>query len=83
MGDRVTEAAIEHPVTPTLAKTANVLAKGALLLLLLFAVLHPDQANLRDKAAGMRAILIDPLWKWDDRDCERIRGIHDLLDLLP
>lgn len=35
------------------------------------------------RAAGMRAILIDPLWKWDDRDCERIRGIHDLLDLLP
>jgi REG-2-like HAD superfamily hydrolase len=35
------------------------------------------------RAAGMRAILIDPLWKWDDRDCERIRGIHDLLDVLP
>jgi REG-2-like HAD superfamily hydrolase len=35
------------------------------------------------RAAGMRAILIDPLWKWDDKDCERIRGIHDLLDVLP
>ena len=35
------------------------------------------------RAAGMRAILIDPLWKWEDRDCERIRGIHDLLDVLP
>ena len=35
------------------------------------------------RAAGMRPILIDPLWKWTDRDCERIRGIHDLLDLLP
>lgn len=35
------------------------------------------------RAAGMRAILIDPLWKWDERDCERIRGLHDLLDLLP
>ncbi|HYR11967.1 MAG TPA: HAD family hydrolase, partial [Longimicrobium sp.] len=35
------------------------------------------------RAAGMRAILIDPLWKWDDRDCERIRGLHDLLDVLP
>ena len=56
MGDRVTEAAtIEHPLTPTLAKTANVLAKAALVLLLVFAVIHPDQANLRDKAAGMRA----------------------------
>ena len=35
------------------------------------------------RAAGMRPILIDPLWKWDDKDCERIRGIHDLLDVLP
>jgi putative hydrolase of the HAD superfamily len=35
------------------------------------------------RAAGMRAILIDPLWKWEDKDCERIRGIHDLLDVLP
>jgi len=52
----VTEAAIEHPVTPALAKTANVIAKGALVLLLAFAVLYPDQANLRDKAAGMRAV---------------------------
>ena len=79
MGDRVTEAAtttIEHPLTPTLAKTANVLAKAALLLLLLFAVLHPDQANLRDKAAGMRAIgyplmafTVPVLWwaLWRDR----------------
>nr|ANY58062.1 Haloacid dehalogenase [uncultured bacterium] len=35
------------------------------------------------RAAGMQAILIDPLWKWDDLDCTRIRGLHDLLDLLP
>lgn len=35
------------------------------------------------RAAGMQAILIDPLWKWDDRDCTRIRGLHDLLDVLP
>jgi len=35
------------------------------------------------RAAGMDAILVDPLWKWDDRDCPRIRAIHDLLDLLP
>ena len=41
MGDRVTEAAtIEHPLTPTLARTANVLAKGALVLLLVFAVIR-------------------------------------------
>ena len=77
MGDRVTEAAtIEHPLTPTLAKTANVLAKGALVLLLVFAVIHPDQANLRDKAAGMRAVgyplisfTVPVLWwaLWRDR----------------
>ena len=73
----MTEAAtIEHPVTPTLAKTANVLAKGALVLLLVFAVVYPDQANLRDKAAGMRAVgyplisfTVPVLWwaLWRDR----------------
>ncbi len=52
----MTEAAIEHAVTPTFAKSANVFAKGALVLLLLLAVLYPDQGNLRDKAAGMRAV---------------------------
>lgn len=35
------------------------------------------------RAAGMDAILIDPLWKWDGRDCHRIRAIPDLLDVLP
>ena len=49
-------AAIERSATPTVAKTANVFAKGALVLMLVLAVLYPDQANLRDKAAGMRAI---------------------------
>jgi hypothetical protein len=53
---RVTEAAIEHPTTPAFAKSANVFAKGALVLLLLLALLYPDQGNLRDKAAGMRAV---------------------------
>ena len=72
----MSEAVIEHPVTPTLAKSANVLAKGALVLLLVFAVAYPDQANLRDKAAGMRAIgyplmsfTVPVLWwaLWRDR----------------
>ena len=53
---RVSEAAIERAATPTVAKSANVFAKGALVLMLVFAVLYPDQANLRDKAAGMRAV---------------------------
>lgn len=35
------------------------------------------------RAAGMRPVLIDPLWRWNDVDCDRIRGLHDLLDLFP
>jgi putative hydrolase of the HAD superfamily len=35
------------------------------------------------RAAGMRPILIDPLWRWNDADCERIRGLGDLLNLMP
>src|SRR5687768_702008 len=34
------------------------------------------------RAAGMRAILVDPLWRWGDYDCERIRAIHELPALL-
>jgi hypothetical protein len=52
----VSELAIERSATPAFAKTANVFAKGALVLLLLLALLYPDQGNLRDKAAGMRAV---------------------------
>ncbi|MFC7362985.1 hypothetical protein [Nocardioides astragali] len=55
-GVYVSEVAIETTVTPTLAKTANVFAKGALLLLLFLAVAYPDQSHLRDKAAGLRAV---------------------------
>ncbi len=35
------------------------------------------------RAAGMQAVLIDPLWKWTERDCTRIRGLQDLLEVLP
>ena len=72
----MSEAAIERSATPTVAKSANVFAKGALVLMLVFAVLYPDQANLRDKAAGMRAIAyplisftVPVLWwtLWRDR----------------
>lgn len=52
----MTQAAIELSATPTVAKTANVFAKAALVLLLVLALLYPDQGNLRDKAAGMRAV---------------------------
>jgi len=52
----VGEAVLPHAVTPTVARTANVFAKGALVLLLVLALLFPDQGNLRDQAAGMRAV---------------------------
>ena len=35
------------------------------------------------RAAGMHAVLIDPLGTRGDLDCDRIRAIHDLLDMLP
>ena len=35
------------------------------------------------RAAGMRPILIDPLGRWENLDCDSIRGIHDLLHLFP
>jgi hypothetical protein len=52
----VSELAIERSATPAFAKTANVFAKGSLVLLLVLALLYPDQGNMRDKAAGMRAV---------------------------
>ena len=52
----MSEVAVAHPMTPALAKTANVAAKASLVLLLVLALLYPDQGNLRDKAAGMRAV---------------------------
>ena len=50
------EAVVRHPVTPASARTGNVVAKGALVVLLVLALLYPDQGNLRDKGAGMRAV---------------------------
>jgi hypothetical protein len=52
----VTEIAIPRSATPRPAKTANVFAKGALVVLLILALLYPDHGHLRDKAAGMRAV---------------------------
>lgn len=52
----MSELAIERSATPAFARTANVFAKGALVLLLVLALLYPDQGNMRDKAAGMRAV---------------------------
>ena len=52
----MSEVAVAYPVTPALAKTASVAAKASLVLLLVLALLYPDEGHLRDKAAGMRAV---------------------------
>lgn len=72
----MTEAvAVRYP-TPTVVRTADVLAKGFLVLLLLLAVIDPDGSNLRNKAAEARAIgyplvsfTIPVIWlvAWKDR----------------
>lgn len=60
----------------TAVRSIDVLAKTALLLLLSFAVIDPDAAHLRDKAAGLRAVsyplfclTVPLLWflLWSDR----------------
>jgi hypothetical protein len=50
-----TVLAIQHP-TPPLARSLNVSAKGALLLLLALAVSQPDLGNMEGKAGGLRAV---------------------------
>ncbi len=75
-GVRVSEIVVGPAVTPTLATTANIFTKSVLVLLLVLALLYPDQGNLRDKAAGIRAVgypvvsfTIPLLWwtMWRDR----------------
>ena len=34
------------------------------------------------RAAGMRAVLIDPLDRWGELDCDRIAGVHELPEWL-
>jgi hypothetical protein len=41
---------------PSLVRTLDVVAKAALVLLLISALMLPDLGNMRDKAAGLRAI---------------------------
>jgi hypothetical protein len=65
----VSELAIERSATPAFASAANVLAKGALVLLLVLALLHPEQGNMHDKAAGIlgnRMDLYDTVVWFDD-----------------
>lgn len=42
--------------TPSVAHAVNVLAKAALVGLLLLAVAYPESGNMEDKAAGLRAV---------------------------
>ncbi|WP_436701459.1 hypothetical protein [Nocardioides sp. BYT-33-1] len=53
----MTDAAVvvRYP-TPIVVRSADICAKGLLVLLLLLAVIDPDSGNLRDKAAEARAI---------------------------
>lgn len=58
--------------TPSAARVANVVAKSALVLLLVLALLFPDAAHLRGKGAGVRAVVYPLLafgipllwWAW-------------------
>lgn len=45
-----------YPIPP-LVRTANISAKAGLILLLVFALLFLDASHMRDKAAGVRAII--------------------------
>jgi hypothetical protein len=50
------EVVVVRP-TPSAARAGNVVAKAALVLLLVLALLLPDSAHLRDKGAGVRAVV--------------------------
>ncbi len=52
----MTDAVLVHP-TPSAARVVNVVAKAALVALLVLALLFPDSAHLRDKGAGARAVV--------------------------
>jgi hypothetical protein len=52
----VSELALTATVPPAGARTANILAKAGLVVLLGFALAFPDLGNLRDKGAAVRAI---------------------------
>lgn len=72
----MSEATIVVDPTPSAARAASISAKAALIFLLVLALLYPDSSNLRDKAAGLRAVgypllsfTVPALWWvfWKDR----------------
>lgn len=52
----MTDAAIAVAATPSTARAVSVSAKAGLVFLLVLAMLYPDSSNMRDKAAGLRAV---------------------------
>ncbi len=82
----MTQAVATIRPTPSPARAANVLAKGALVILLVMAVLYPDSANLRDKAAGVRAVVypllafaVPAIWWLRFKDQVAFPWVADLL----
>ena len=72
----MTEAVVVVEPMPLAARAAGISAKAALVLLLALALLYPDSGNMRDKAAGLRAVgypllsfTVPVLWWffWKDR----------------
>jgi hypothetical protein len=72
----MTELVVARYPVPPVVRTANVSAKAALILLLVFALLFPDASHMRDKAAGLRAVVypmlaftVPAIWLlyWKDR----------------
>ncbi|MBE7325736.1 hypothetical protein IEQ44_13870 [Nocardioides sp. Y6] len=53
----MSELAVGRYPIPSTLRLANVSAKAGLVLLLVFALLFPDDSNMRDKAAGVRAVV--------------------------
>lgn len=78
-------AVVTYPVPPVL-RTANIAAKAGLVLLLAFALLFPDASHMRDKAAGVRAIVypmlafaVPAIWASYCKDRASFPWLADLL----
>lgn len=57
----MTDLAIAHHPAPSITRAADIAAKAGLVGLLAVAVLFPDASNMRDKAAGVRAVVYPAL----------------------
>lgn len=72
--------------TPSAVRATSVLAKAALVLLLALAMLYPDSGNMRDKAAGLRAVgypllafTVPVIWFWQWKDKVAFPWVADLM----